>query len=39
MLKKTSPQYVDIGRNVSIDESTVACKSKYGRKLIVFNPR
>lgn len=39
MLKKTSPQYVDIGRNVSIDESTVACRSKYGRKLIVFNPR
>jgi hypothetical protein len=39
MLKKTSPQYVDVGRNVAIDESTVACRSKYGRKLIVFNPR
>ena len=39
MLKKTSPKYVQVGRNVSVDESTVACRSKYGRKLIVYNPK
>lgn len=27
-----------LGRNVSLDESSVACRSKYGRDLICFNP-
>jgi hypothetical protein len=39
MLKTTSPQYVHVGRNVSVDESSIACRSKYARHLIVFNPR
>jgi hypothetical protein len=39
ILKQTSPKYVDIGRNVSVDESTIACRSKYGRQLIVYNPK
>jgi hypothetical protein len=37
MLKYTSPKYVVLGRKVAVDESSVACRSKYGRHLIVFN--
>ena len=38
-LKKTAPRYVELGRNISLDEASVACKSKFGRGLIVFNPK
>ncbi|OWY94201.1 Transposase [Phytophthora megakarya] len=27
-----------MGRNVALDECSVACRSKYGRHVIVFNP-
>ena len=37
MLKHTSPLYVALGRNIAVDESSVACRSKYGRHLIVYN--
>lgn len=37
MLKHTSPRYVEVGRDVAVDESSIACRSKYGRHLIVFN--
>lgn len=36
-LKATCPLYLDLGRNVAVDESSIACRSKYGRHLIVFN--
>lgn len=36
-LKSTCPLYVDLGRNVAVDESSIACRSKYGRHLIVYN--
>jgi len=29
--------YVDLGRNLAVDESSIACRSKYGRHLIVYN--
>jgi hypothetical protein len=37
-LKLRSPKYVDVGRNVSVDEASVACRSKFARHLIVYNP-
>jgi hypothetical protein len=37
MLKHTSPLYIDLGRNVAVDESSIACRSKFGRHLIVYN--
>ena len=37
MLKYTSTKYVVLGRNIAVDESSIACRSKYGRHLIVFN--
>ena len=39
MLKKTGANYVDVGRNIAIDEASVACRSKRGRHLIVYNPK
>ena len=36
-LKLQSTRHVDIGRNVSVDEASVACRSKYARSLIVYN--
>lgn len=31
-------KFVIPGRNITIDESSVACRSKFGRGLIVYNP-
>lgn len=31
-------EYLDLGRNLSADESSIASRSKFGRDLIVFNP-
>lgn len=39
VLKLTGPRFVVPGRNIAVDESSVACRSKYGRHLIVFNPK
>ncbi|KAG3026479.1 hypothetical protein PC120_g5913 [Phytophthora cactorum] len=38
LLKTTGPKYVELGRNVALDEASVACRSKYGKPLIVYNP-
>ena len=37
MIKVTSTKFVELGRNVAVDESSIACRSKYGRHLIVYN--
>lgn len=31
-------KFITPGRNLTIDESSVACRSKFGRGLIVYNP-
>lgn len=31
-------RYIVPGRNLAIDESSIACRSKFGRGLIMFNP-
>ncbi|POM63514.1 Transposase [Phytophthora palmivora] len=38
LLKCTGGRYIDIGRNVALDESSIACRSKFGRHMIVYNP-
>ncbi|KAE9026035.1 hypothetical protein PR001_g12282 [Phytophthora rubi] len=38
MMKITGGKYVELGRDVSLDEASVACRSKFGRSLIMFNP-
>ncbi len=37
VLKVQSQKHVDVGRNVSVDEASIACRSKYARGLIVYN--
>jgi hypothetical protein len=39
MLKIRCPEFVDVGRNIAIDESSVACRSKFARHLILYNPQ
>jgi hypothetical protein len=39
LLKTTGPKYVAPGRNLALDEASVACRSKYGKPLIVYNPQ
>ena len=39
VLKLTGSRYVDVGRNLAVDEASVASRSKYARHLIVYNPR
>ncbi|KAG3142281.1 hypothetical protein PC128_g24810 [Phytophthora cactorum] len=34
----TGPKYVAVGRYVALDEASVACRSKYGKPLIVYSP-
>jgi len=36
-LKQQSTKHVLLGRNVSVDEASVACRSKFARGLIVYN--
>uniref|UniRef100_H3GV98 PiggyBac transposable element-derived protein domain-containing protein n=1 Tax=Phytophthora ramorum TaxID=164328 RepID=H3GV98_PHYRM len=31
-------QYIHVGRNVALDEASVACRSRQGRHMIVYNP-
>ena len=38
VVKVTGPKYIDLGRNVAVDEASVACRSKFGRHMIVYNP-
>ncbi|GMF45771.1 unnamed protein product [Phytophthora fragariaefolia] len=38
MMKITGGKYVELGRDVSLDEASVACRSKFGRNLIMFSP-
>ncbi|KAJ8555029.1 hypothetical protein ON010_g9452 [Phytophthora cinnamomi] len=38
MLKVTGNKYVVVGRDVALDEASVACRSRQGRHLVVFNP-
>lgn len=37
VLKKTMGLYVNPGSELSLDESSIACRSKYGRNLIFYN--
>jgi len=37
ILKLRCPRFVDLGRNVAVDESSIASRSKYARDLIVYN--
>ncbi|GMF55262.1 unnamed protein product [Phytophthora fragariaefolia] len=39
MLKKRCALHVTPGRNVAVDETSIACRSKFARHLIVYNPR
>jgi hypothetical protein len=39
MLKKRCSQFIDVGRNVAVDEASVACRSKFARHLILYNPQ
>ncbi|KUF82535.1 hypothetical protein AM588_10000405 [Phytophthora nicotianae] len=39
LLKVTGGKYIELGRDVALDEATVACRSQFGRHLIVYNPR
>ena len=36
-LKVTGHKYVEVGRNLALDEASVACRSKYGIHLIQYN--
>ena len=38
IVKKTVGRYAQHGSELSFDEATMACFSRYGRKLISFNP-
>ncbi len=38
LLKIRCPAFVEPSRNVAIDESSVACRSKFARHLIMYNP-
>ncbi|GMF39068.1 unnamed protein product [Phytophthora fragariaefolia] len=38
LLKMTGPTYVSPGRNLALNEASVACRSKYGKPLIVYDP-
>lgn len=39
LLKQTGSKYVDVGRDLAVDEASVAARSKFARHLIVFNPK
>ncbi|KAK1947295.1 hypothetical protein P3T76_001305 [Phytophthora citrophthora] len=39
MLKKRCNQHVIPGRNAAVDETSIACRFKYARHIIVYNPR
>ncbi|GMF19639.1 unnamed protein product [Phytophthora fragariaefolia] len=39
LLKCTGSRYVEVVRDLALDEVSIACRSCYGRHLIVFNPQ
>ena len=38
VLKKTLGAFIEVGSECSLDESSVACRSAYGRHFIYYNP-
>ncbi|GMF48239.1 unnamed protein product [Phytophthora fragariaefolia] len=38
LLKITGEQYINVGRDLALDEARVACRSRKGRHMIVYNP-
>ncbi|GMF23297.1 unnamed protein product [Phytophthora fragariaefolia] len=38
LLKSIGSKYVEVGWNVALDEASIACRSNYGKPLIVYNP-
>ncbi|KAG3105937.1 hypothetical protein PI124_g6240 [Phytophthora idaei] len=38
LLKISGGQYIHVGRDVALDEASVACRSRQGRHMIVYNP-
>ncbi|KAG3058564.1 hypothetical protein PI125_g25203 [Phytophthora idaei] len=38
LLKITGGQYIHVGRDIALDEASVACRSNQGRHMIVYNP-
>ena len=38
-LKITFPEYLELGAEVSLDEASVSCRSRYGGDVIFYNPR
>ncbi|KAG2760590.1 hypothetical protein PC129_g4221 [Phytophthora cactorum] len=38
LLKITGGQYIQVGRDVALDEASVACRSRQGRHMILYNP-
>ena len=38
-VKNTFPQYLALGDEVSLDEASVSCRSRYGGDVIFYNPR
>ncbi|GMF27829.1 unnamed protein product [Phytophthora fragariaefolia] len=39
LLKITGGKYIRVGRNVALDEASVACRSCQGRHVIKYNPK
>ena len=38
-LKITFPEYLELGKEVSLDEASVSCRSRYSGDVIFYNPR
>lgn len=38
LLKVTGDKYVVVACDVALDEASVACRSRYGRHMLVYNP-
>ncbi|POM69258.1 Transposase [Phytophthora palmivora] len=39
LLKCTGGRFVEVSRDLALDEASIACRSRYVRHLIVFNPQ
>ncbi|KAG3055972.1 hypothetical protein PI125_g25640 [Phytophthora idaei] len=39
LLKCTAGRYVEVGRDLALDEASFGCRSRHGRHLIVLNPQ
>ncbi|GMF40190.1 unnamed protein product [Phytophthora fragariaefolia] len=38
LLKCTGGRYIQVKRDLALDEASIACRSRHGRHIIVFNP-